>query len=124
MTSIWCSKRNHFSLVCQQKIHKQHLRNRHATFTPTEITLKVYELHDDLPSSSEDELWALSFPEQVNTVSDNKNMIYAAMEIGDQTLQMQINTGASCNVLPHRYLPTNMEVTRTKQELVTYAKSK
>lgn len=37
---------------------------------------------------------------------------------------MQIDTGASCNVLPLSYLPTGAEVQKTKRELFTYSKSK
>ena len=61
---------------------------------------KVHTLHKDLQSSSEDELWVLSFSEQVNAVSSDKGRINAAKEIGNKTVTMQIDTGASCNVLP------------------------
>ena len=60
---------------------------------------KVHAVHKDLQPSSEDELWLLSFAEQVNAISSNKckGRIYAAMEIGKKTVEMQINTGVSCN---------------------------
>ena len=113
-----CSKRNHFSSVCQQKItppRKTAPRSNIQKSNP-----KVHELQEDPHSLSEDELWALSFTEQVNAVSTNKNRIYAAMEIGNK----MVDTGASCNVLPRSHLPATVEIKRTKRELVTYSKSK
>ena len=84
----------------------------------------MHELHEDAPTSSEDQLWALSFAEEVHSVSDNKKRIYAAMEIGKKTVEMQIDTGASCNVLPRSCLPNGTEIRTTKRELITYSKSK
>ena len=67
---------------------------------------------------------ALSFTEEVNTVTDNKKRIYAAMESGKKTVEMQIDTGTSCNVLPRSCLPANTEIQTTKRELIIYSKSK
>jgi len=66
---------------------------------------KVHELHTDLSPASEDELWLLSFPDQVNSVGRIKNhgQIYAAMEIGNKAVRMQVDTGASGNVSPRQY---------------------
>ena len=86
--------------------------------------LRVHELHEDAPTSSTDELWALSFAEGVHSVSDNTKRIYAAMEIGKKKVEMQIDTGASCNVLPCSCLPNGKEIQTTKRELITYSKSK
>ena len=76
--------------------------------------LRVHELHKDAPTSSEDKLWALSFAEEVHSASDNKKRFYAAMEIGKKTVEMQIDTGASCNVLPRSCLPNGTEIQSTK----------
>ena len=58
---------------------------------------EVHAVHKDLQPSSEDELWVLAFVEQVNAFSSDKGRIYAAMEIGNKTVEMQIDTGVSCN---------------------------
>ena len=62
---------------------------------------KVHAVHKDLQPSSEGELWVLSFAEQVNAISSNKGRIYAGMEIGNKTVEMQIDTGVSCNWANH-----------------------
>ena len=46
------------------------------------------------------------------------------MEIGKKTVEIQIETGASCNVLPRSCLPNGTEIQITKRELITYSKSK
>ena len=52
----------------------------------------------------------VSTAEVVNgsAVSDFPSKIYAAMEIEGKTVKMQIDSGASCNVLPKKYLPTGI----------------
>lgn len=52
------------------------------------------------------------------------NRINATMEIGNKTVEMQIDTGASCNVLSWRYLPASAEIQETKLGLVTSSKAK
>ena len=117
-----CGGKDHFSNVCQQQIqpgNKAPSRNNLQ-----QSKLRVHELHEDAQTSSEDEVWALSFAEEVNTVTDNKKRIYAAMEIGKKTVEIQIGTGASCNVLPCSFLPANTEIQTTKRERTSYSKSK
>ena len=46
------------------------------------------------------------------------------MEIGKKTVEMQMDTGASCNVPLCSCLPANTEIQTTKRELITYSKSK
>ena len=117
-----CGGKDHFSNVCQQQMqpgNKAPSRNNLQ-----QSKLRVHELHEDAQTSSEDEIWALSFAEEVNSVTDNKKRIYAAIENGKKTVEMQIDTGASCNVLPRSCLPANTEIQTTKRELITYSKSK
>ena len=54
----------------------------------------------------------------------NRSRIYAAMEIGNKTFEMQMDTGVSCNVPPRSYLPADAEIQKTMRKLVTYSKSK
>ena len=117
-----CGGKDHFSNVCQQQIQSGNKASSRSNLQQNK--LRVHELHEDAPTSSEDELWALSFVEEVHSVSDKKKRIYAAMEIGKKTVEMQIDTGASCNVLPCSCLPNGTEIQTTKRELITYSKSK
>ena len=116
-----CGGKDHFSNVCQQQI--QPCNKTPSRSNLQQSKLRVHELHEDAQTSSQDELWALSFAEEVYSVSDSKKRIYAAMEIGKKTVKMQIDTGASCNVLPRSCLPADTEIQATKRELITYSKS-
>ena len=57
-------------------------------------------------------------------VSDFPSKIYAAMEIQRKTVKMQIDSGASCNVLPKKYLPEGAEVQKTNKLLTAYNKER
>ena len=118
-----CRGKDHFSNVCQQQIQPGNKASSRSKLTRSK-KLRVHELHEDAPTSSKDELWALSFAEEVYSVSDNKKRIYAAMEIGKKTVEMQKDTGASCNILPRSCLPNGTEIQTTKRELITYSKFK
>ena len=60
----------------------------------------------------------------VGAVSDFPSKIYAAMEIQGKTVKMQIDSGASCNVLPKEYLPEGTEVQKTNKLLTAYNKER
>ena len=62
--------------------------------------------------SAEDD--SVSTSEVVNSVSDFPNKIYAVMEIQGKPVRMQIDSGASCNVLPKKCLPGIAEIQKTK----------
>ena len=59
---------------------------------------------------------------EVVNVSDFPSKIYAAMEIQENTVKMHIDSGASCNVLPKKYLPVGTEVQKTNKLLTAYNK--
>ena len=117
-----CGGKDHFSNVCQQQI--QPGNKAPSCNNLQQSKLRVHELHEDAQTSSEDEIWAFSFAEEVNSATGNKKRIYAAIEIGKKTVEMEIDTGASCNALPRSCLPANTEIQTTKRELITYSKSK
>ena len=58
----------------------------------------------------------------VSAVSDFPSKIYAAMAIQGNTVKMQIDSGASCNVLTKKYLPEGTEVHKTNKLLTAYNK--
>ena len=70
--------------------------------------------------STEDE--SVSTSEVINSVSDFPNKIYAVMEIQGKPVRMQIDSGASCNVLPKKYLPGAAEIQKTNKLLTAYNK--
>ena len=60
----------------------------------------------------------------VSAVSDFPSKIFAAMEIQGKTVKMQIDSGASCNVLPKEYPPEGTEVQKTNKLLTAYNKER
>ena len=114
--------KEHFSNVCTQKIQPGNKAPSRSNLQQSK--LRVHEVHEDAPTSCEDELWALSLAGEVYSVSHSKKRISAVMEIGKKTVEMQIDTGASCDVLPRSCLPDDTEIQTTKRELITYSKSK
>lgn len=113
---------DHFSNVCRQQI--QPGKKAPSRSNLQQSRLRAHELHEDAPTLSEDDLWALSIAKDDFSVSKSKKRIYAAMETGKKTVEMQIDTGASCNVLPRSCLSDDTEIQTTKRELITYSKSK
>ena len=64
----------------------------------------------------------VSTPEAINSVTDFPNKIYAVMEIQGKPVRMQIDSGASCNVLPKKYLPGVAEIQKSSKFLTAYNK--
>ena len=73
-TCTKCSNQNHFSYVCLQTVTTP--RKVQPQKDMQRSKPKVHAVHKDLQPSSEDELWVLSFAEQVNAISSNKGRIY------------------------------------------------
>ena len=70
--------------------------------------------------STQDE--SVSTSEVINSVSDFPNQIYAVMEIQGKPVRMQIDSGASRNVLPKKYLLGAAEIQKTNKLLTAYSK--
>ena len=67
----------------------------------------------------------MSSQNAVNTVemSEFKSKIFTHIEIEDVLVKMQVDSGASCNVLPHKLLPKDTVVDTTEVKLTTYSKA-
>ena len=68
----------------------------------------------------------MSSQNAVNTVemSEFKSKISAhRIEIEDVLVKMHIDSGASCNVLPRKFLPKDTVVDTTEVKLTTYSKA-
>ena len=70
---------------------------------------KVSQVDDITESSyaSEEEILSVFLDHTANAVllSKFKNKIFARMEIANTLVKMQVDSGASCNVLPPKFLP-------------------
>ena len=45
------------------------------------------------------------------------------MEIVTELVKMQVDSGASCNALPRKFLPQDTEIKKTNLKLTTYSKT-
>ena len=68
---------------------------------------------------------SLSSQNAVTTVemSEFKSKIFAHIEIEDVLVKMQVDSGASCNVLPRKFLPKGTVVDITEVKLTNYSKA-
>ena len=56
-------------------------------------------------------------------MSEFKSKIFAHIEIEDVLVKMQVDLGASRNVLPPKFLPKDTVVDTTEVKLTTYSKA-
>ena len=88
---------------------------------------KVNQLDDITESSysSSEEILSVSLDQTANAVdmSKFKSKIFAHMEIANEYVKMQIDSGASCNVLPRKFLLRDTEIKKTNLKLTTYSKT-
>ena len=77
------------------------------------------QLDDISDSSSEGEILSVSLAHTANAVdmSKLKNKIFAHMDIGNELVKMQVDSGASCHVHPFKFLPRDTEIKKTKWKL-------
>ena len=87
----------------------------------------MHQLDDstELAYSSEEEILSVSLDHTANTVnmSKFKSKIFAHMEIAVELLKMQVDSGASCNVFPKKFLPKDSKIQKTDLKLATYSKT-
>ena len=114
-----CQKENHFALKCFQKkkLHKtKKPRNRKP---PQKHSVNQFDFDE-----SEEEILSVSCSEEeINAVDNHSNKILATMKIGGKDVKMLIDSGASCNVLPIKYLPKGTVVEKSSHTLKMYSKS-
>ena len=111
-----CNKPNHFAEMCKSTPH----RNSRARNGVNMI---------EADSSSEEELLSVTFDlteGSVHAVNEDKlpeKRIFATMEIAGKSVRMQIDTGASCNVLPQKFVPSGTNIVQSDRTLKMYSKS-
>ena len=114
-----CQKENHFALKCSQK-KKPHKTKKPRNRKPShKHSVNQFDFRE-----SEEEILSVSCTEeQVNVVDNHSNKILTAMKIGGKEVKMLIDSGASCNVLPSKYLPKGTVVEKSSHTLKMYSKS-
>ena len=55
--------------------------------------------------------------------SQYKSKIFAHITLSDQKITMQIDSGASCNVLPEKFVPPGLKIQVSNQPLTLYSKA-
>ncbi|XP_044179770.1 uncharacterized protein LOC122961215 [Acropora millepora] len=117
-----CGKTNHFAAKCFKNSRESKNKRSHKFKRK-----KVNQLYDITESSysSEEEILSVSLHHTANAVdmSNFKNKIFAHMEIANDLVRMQVDSGASCNVLPRKFLPRDTEIKKTSLKLTTYTKT-
>ena len=111
-------KANHFAANCFKNSRESKNKRSHKFKRK-----KVNQLDDITESSysSEEEILSVSLHHTANAVdmSNFKNKIFAHMEIANDLVKMQVDSGASCNVLPRKFLPRDTEIKKTSLKLTT-----
>ena len=114
-----CQKENHFALKCSQK-KKPHKTKKPGNRKP----LQKHSVNQFDFDESEEEILSISCSEEeINAVDNHSNKILATMKIGGKDVKMLIDSGASCNVLPIKYLPKGTVVEKSSHTLKMYSKS-
>lgn len=101
-----CGKPNHFAVKCREKSSESKRSSQPSRRG------KVHQLADsDDPSYSSEEILSEN---AVNTVEipEYKSKIFAHVEIEGVLLKMQVDSGASCNVSPRKFLTKETVITK------------
>ena len=98
------NKDNHFHIKCPEKKHteKSHRPTKHKSVR----TVDDYNYH--YPESSTREEIIYISEEVLNVDSKLQKKLYATMEVDDNLVQFQIDSGATCNILPSKYTPSTV----------------
>ena len=111
-----CNKPNHFAEMCKSAPGRNSRPRNGVNMI-------------DADSSSEEELLSVTFDStegSVHMVNEDKlpeKRIFATMEIAGENVRMQIDTGASCNVLPQKFVPSGTNISKSDRTLKMYSKS-
>ncbi len=111
MTCERCGKRNHTAEKCKTMTGSGR-RNINTVEDESEY------------SSSEEEIFTVT-SETVNSVKESKykTKVFATMEIAGKHVQFQIDSGATCNLIPEKMLPSDSEIVNEKPMLTMYNES-
>ena len=77
----------------------------------------------DFDESGEEILSVSCYEKEINTIDNPSDKILATVMIGGKNVKMLIDSGASFNVLPIKYLPKGPVVEQSSHTLKMYSKS-
>ena len=76
-------------------------------------------------SSEEELLTVTQVSDSVNALRDSdSHKVFATMLIDGKQIKMQIDSGATCNILPKKFVPSTASISETRKELVSFCKNK
>ena len=87
-----CGKRNHFAKCCMTR--------KHSTHAVTDM---------DSVSTSETDSESIDCVEQINAANNKKSALYAEMLLDEKSVKFQIDSGATVNVIPRKYVSTTID---------------
>ena len=111
-----CNKPNHFAEMCKSAPGRNSRPRNGVNMI-------------DADFSSKEKLLSVTFDlteGSVHMVNEDKHpekRILAMMEIAGESVRMQIDTGASCNVLPQKFVPSRTNVIQSDRTLKMYSNS-
>ena len=115
-----CGRRNHFVEKCSM----QKSPGKRDTFSKG----KIHAVKEETTSSDEEILILEISPQnnlEINAVSQSplKNKIFAPMFIKGRQISFQLDSGATCNVLPEHFVPPGTMVEKSDHSLRLYSKA-
>lgn len=122
-TCLKCKNTNHFS-VKSDSLKLKHNRNfRNTTPHKRGVGKQTVNCVADNEHDTDDYYELLSVQEETcNSVKTNGE-IFAALDIGDKRANFQVDSGATCNIIPKKLVPSHVPVTPTKSILKMFNKT-
>ncbi|XP_062601076.1 uncharacterized protein K02A2.6-like [Saccostrea cucullata] len=115
-----CKKKDHFKAMCGQ--HSKSTQN--SGQKPGKYNRKLHQVTDNDSDSDSNE----NYYDTIRSVtSEPKKHVYATMNIDKTTIKFQVDSGASCNVIPISKLDESgsyYKLTKSTTVLTTYDKSR
>ena len=114
-----CKKENHFASKCAAEKNPCQKKTKHGQRSAKKSSVNQCELE----ASKEEILLVVSHTqEEVNVVTQEyQTKVLATMNIADKPIKMLIDSGASCNVLPIKFLPLVSNLRKTEHTLKMYS---
>lgn len=119
-----CGKQNHFAAKCRASGSSKEKGKKKSHGSSRQKYIRHVHMHTDSEASdcdsSDESVLSVSLEGDVNTVDTSKGSpyetkIYANFSVKGQHVKIQLDTGASCNVMPSVYLPEGTKNIESKQ---------
>ena len=127
-TCTTCGKMNHFATKCRQGASSQKKLPKRDPKSKMKRKTRVHALDEDTEDSDLDsdfEVMTIDVIGKIDTVKGKTNKKYtnkimATFMINGQRIKMQVDSGATCNVLPQTYLPVGTKIDKSNKILSLY----